>query len=816
TLGSAPTLTGWSFLGWYNNSSLTTKIGNAGQTLTKPNLAGSGTVTLYAYWQANTYTVKYEANKPSNATSSVSTLPNDSTWTYDANCTLPSQTPTLEGWTFGGWYKEASCTNKLGNAGESLSKPNLRETAGTAKVYAKWIPNTYTVKYNANKPERAPAEYEVTGLPGNVTWTYDSETPVTFGSAPELDGYRFDGWFNDATCQNKVAEAEESSVKPNLTSENGADANLYAKWVFNDAVQAVVDEINATKTVGYDGLTDQIEIAESAYAGLYDINKTVVDSEGYRHILDNANAAEEVGQMIEDLGVALDTDEWREEVGEVREAYMALEDKTYIPNETILSILEDDEAAIIVMDAINEIGATRYNETSKGKIDAAQDAYDAYIDAAHPHEQIANYGKLTAAHTDYDNVQTFVDKVNDITSNPFEYTEGCLALIEEARDYFETTLSDYQKNLATTDAGSYYDLLVNYERAYNAMHLIDEINDMVDEPSCGEKIDSARSAVSSLDAETELTLMREDLLKELDDKETAWGVMNLINDIYPMSYGMNCLRDIEEARSAYDALNDERKELVANYAELTKAEEDYSSVEAVVGEVNSLCAIRHDEESLAKIVSARNHYEALTTDQKGFFPNYSLQEIVDYETVYEALDQIYEIGVVEYDSEPEGRINKARSFYDSLTSEQKMLIDPEDLMVLKTAEKRYAELTKNARVLVIFLLIFVCLLILGAAYVLYILLFRNKDDRDEEENTKEVQKAASFGGLTIGLILTSHYLDAPYIALYVLSGIAIIAWTACLVIYLKKRYDKWAAENKEEGESRGHRFIRLLLAIKEW
>ncbi|MBP5091813.1 MAG: InlB B-repeat-containing protein, partial [Bacilli bacterium] len=111
TLGSAPTLTGWSFLGWYNNSSLTTKIGNAGQTLTKPNLAASGTVTLNAYWQANTYTVKYDANKPTNATSSVSNLPNDSTWTYDATCTLPSQTPTLEGWTFDGWYKEASCTN---------------------------------------------------------------------------------------------------------------------------------------------------------------------------------------------------------------------------------------------------------------------------------------------------------------------------------------------------------------------------------------------------------------------------------------------------------------------------------------------------------------------------------------------------------------------------------------------------------------------------------------------------------------------------------------------------------------------------------
>ena len=786
TLGSAPTLTGWTFGGWYKESGCTNKVGNAGATLTKPNLRStSGTVTLYAKWTANTYTVAYNANKPENATASVVNVPANATWTYDSNATLASA-PSLTGWTFGGWYADAACTNKIGNAGATLTKPNLRNSSGTVNLYAKWIPNTYTVSYNANKPEHAPTE--VQGMPENEVWTYDNNSEVTLGNAPTLTGYDFLGWYAEAACANKVGDAEQSLLKPNLSATNNSTVNLYAKWKFNAAVQAVVDEINETKTVDYDDLTSQIAAADDAYNNLPQELKDVIDSEGYKDILDNAHAADDVAKLIEGLGQAENTNEWKNRVGDVRDAYEDLVDKSFIPVDTIISILEDDEAAVIVMNLINDIGNARWTPSSKTLIDTAQAGYDSYIANEHPHAQIANYDALVQANTDYDNVQTFVDKVEAITANPFEYTAECKALIDEARRYFEEDLSDYQKGLAREDAATYYDLLVNYENAYNAMHLIDEINDMENKAECGEKIETAREAIDALDVNEELTLVREDLLKELTDKEAAWEVMGLINDIYPMVYGKDCEDAIQAAREAYDALKEDQKPLVVNYGLLTKAEEDYAADKAVVEQVAALGDIRYDEESLEKIEAAREAYENLTEDQKAFYPAESLKTIVDYETAYDALEKIYNVGKVGYDSDSEGKIDDAREFYDSLSDEQKLLINREDLNVLITSENEFASMKQTATVWVIILLILACLALIAGCWFLFVLIMKRiKNDEDDNGDKKEPVKAMSVVGVLPFTIMTSHYLGAPWVALYIIAGLAFCVWAANLVLWLLER-----------------------------
>ncbi|MBO4538950.1 MAG: InlB B-repeat-containing protein, partial [Clostridia bacterium] len=237
-LGTAPTLTGWTFGGWYKESGCETLSGAAGATLTKPNYATTqgATVNLYAKWTANTYTVKYNANKPGNATGTVSTLPSDGTWTYDSNATLGSAL-TLTGWTFGGWYKESGCANSVGNAGATLAKPNLTSTQGaTVTLYAKWTANTYTVRYNGNKPDKVSAS--VASVPGNATWTYDSN--ATLGSAPTLTGWTFGGWYKESGCATLSGAAGATLTKPNYATTEGTTVDLYAKWTAN------------TYTVGYD------------------------------------------------------------------------------------------------------------------------------------------------------------------------------------------------------------------------------------------------------------------------------------------------------------------------------------------------------------------------------------------------------------------------------------------------------------------------------------------------------------------------------------------------------------------------------------
>ena len=828
-LGSAPSLTGWTFGGWYRESGCTNKVGNAGASV--KNVATSGTVTLYAKWTANTYTVRYNANTPTDATHSVTNVPSDSVWTYDSNATLGG-TPSLVGWTFGGWYKDAACTQKAGNAGQALTKPNYRTTSGVYNLYAKWIPNTYTIHYNGNKPTKAPSSYNVTDIPTDVVWTYDSPTAVTLGAAPSLTGYEFDGWYKESSCTNKVGNAGQALTKPNLSSTNDETVNLYAKWKLNAAVQAVVDKINDTKTCDYEDLTDTIEIADTAYNELPSEYQLVVDSEGYTHILDNAKAADTVGQMIEDLGEAEDTPEWREKVVEAREAYEDLEDKSFIPASTILKILEDDEAAVFVMNLINDIEDPRWTPASKFLIDTAQDGYDTYIDEGRPAEQIANHDDLVYANEVYDNVQSFVDKVNDITNNPFEYTLEVKELIDIARNYYENDLDEYQKHVVSLDAIYYYDLLVNYENAWNAMYLIDQINDLENTQKCGEKIKAAREAVDALDPIAEFPLMDPDLLKELTDKEAAWGVIGNINDIYPMIYGEECEQNIKYARESYEALSEEQQELVngVNYSDLPKAEEIYKHVENSYNLIDKIAPVEYSEDCKDRITEAREAYDGLTKDEKLLVTNKEYKILVDAEKAYNSLKKINDIGTVELTESSKAKIDEARSVYDKLNKDQKALIDEDTLQMLVDAEHVYKaleviddigdvnysdesrELIEAAReyydslsdeqkeqvgdepltkllnsetsfkakdttgkAVSITLLIFIAILFIVGSYVLYVIL---KDKHDDKK-----AKAMSVS-IFAPVILASLYGQGAFLALYILIGLTILVWLTDLILVI--------------------------------
>ena len=217
TLGSAPSLIGWTFGGWYKEAGCSTKAGDAGDTLTKPNYATGGTVNLYAKWTAKTYTVAYNASKPAGATGSVTGVPSDATWTYDSNATLGSA-PSLTGWTFGGWYKEAGCTNKSGDAGDTLTKPNYA-TSGTYNLYAKWTAKTTTVTLNKQSG---------TGGSDSVTATYDSAMPSA--SMPTRSGYTFAGYFTETEGSGtKYYNGDGSSAKKwDITD---ATKTLYAYWI---------------------------------------------------------------------------------------------------------------------------------------------------------------------------------------------------------------------------------------------------------------------------------------------------------------------------------------------------------------------------------------------------------------------------------------------------------------------------------------------------------------------------------------------------------------------------------------------------------
>lgn len=135
-----PTRTGYTFKGWSTSSTATSATYAAGG-----NYTANAAATLYAVWQANTYTVSYNANGGTGA-------PANQTKTYGKTLTLSSTKPTRTNYNFKGWGTSASATTVSYAAGASYTA-----NAGIT-LYAIWelayqkprIVNVTTVRCNAS------------------------------------------------------------------------------------------------------------------------------------------------------------------------------------------------------------------------------------------------------------------------------------------------------------------------------------------------------------------------------------------------------------------------------------------------------------------------------------------------------------------------------------------------------------------------------------------------------------------------------------------------------------------------------------------
>ena len=91
---TAPTRTGYTFLGWSTSSSATAASYSGGSSIT---VTSSGTTTLYAVWKINTYTVTYNKGSYGSGTNTTDTK------TYNVNLTLKGAIFTRAGYEQVGW-----------------------------------------------------------------------------------------------------------------------------------------------------------------------------------------------------------------------------------------------------------------------------------------------------------------------------------------------------------------------------------------------------------------------------------------------------------------------------------------------------------------------------------------------------------------------------------------------------------------------------------------------------------------------------------------------------------------------------------------
>lgn len=241
---TVPARTGYNFLHWTGDYNVGSYAAGAAYGVD----FNGGTVTLYAQWNANKYTVSYNANGGSGTMSS-------DTATYDAAFSVKSNSFTKTGYEFAGWNDKADGT---GNNWTGWSGTWNR--TGDLTLYAQWKASNYTIAYNANGG---------TGSMGNQTATYDSALNLSANRFARPT-YTFLGWSKDKDAAT-ASYSNSQSVK-NIGSAKGT-VTLYAVWKKTDASfdtsTLIHDENMFTgdgKLVGGAGTTYDKNNVDSKYA----------------------------------------------------------------------------------------------------------------------------------------------------------------------------------------------------------------------------------------------------------------------------------------------------------------------------------------------------------------------------------------------------------------------------------------------------------------------------------------------------------------------------------------------------------------------
>ena len=213
TTATAKKTTSYTFKNWNTKADGTGTSYASGGSYT-----ANAATTLYAQWNSSTST---------------------------ASVTLP--TPTRSGYTFGGWYKEAACTNKVGNGGAGYTP------TASIMLYAKWTANTFTITPNANGG---------TLKSGCAALTKQYGVALTLWASslnPTRTGHNFGGW-------NTKADGTGTNYQPGASypAGNNANATLYAKWT------AVTYQVtyNGNKPSGASGSVSDVPSAQTKTYGV--------------------------------------------------------------------------------------------------------------------------------------------------------------------------------------------------------------------------------------------------------------------------------------------------------------------------------------------------------------------------------------------------------------------------------------------------------------------------------------------------------------------------------------------------------------------
>ena len=190
-----PTRDGYRLLGWSTNKNATSPEYTGGATY-----YGKQDLKLYAVWEAERYTVTYDANGGTGA-------PAAQTAEISQSIVLSNDRPTRNNYDFKGWTIDLG-TNAIDyRPGETYNRHK------NATLYAVWSIQEYTISFDANGGKNAPASITAPKTLSSVT------IPSV---EPTRSGYVFKGWSKTPGGRIEYSSGDSYSGR--------ADITLYAVW----------------------------------------------------------------------------------------------------------------------------------------------------------------------------------------------------------------------------------------------------------------------------------------------------------------------------------------------------------------------------------------------------------------------------------------------------------------------------------------------------------------------------------------------------------------------------------------------------------
>ncbi|MBR4575087.1 MAG: InlB B-repeat-containing protein [Lachnospiraceae bacterium] len=195
-----PVRKGYTFAGWFSDSSYKTKVSQIKK-------GSTGNRTLYAKWTANRYTIRFNGNDSTDGT-----MGDMKSCKYSVQYTLTPNAFKRRGFRFTGWNTRADGTGKTYTDRTLVSNLSAKNNA-VVNLYAQWSKVKYTLSYEVrggNDNSANPTSYTVTS-----SFTLKE---------PTRKCYTFSGWFSDNEYKKPINQIKKGTV---------GNRTLYGKWLIN-------------------------------------------------------------------------------------------------------------------------------------------------------------------------------------------------------------------------------------------------------------------------------------------------------------------------------------------------------------------------------------------------------------------------------------------------------------------------------------------------------------------------------------------------------------------------------------------------------